>query len=50
MENEMPLSDEAIFFDISRTIRDALIKTHTLNPFKTGLAQASYELALKQLV
>jgi glutamate dehydrogenase/leucine dehydrogenase len=50
MENEMALSDEEVFFDISRTIRDAMIKIHTLNPFKTGLAQASYELAFKQLV
>jgi len=50
MENDLPLSDEAIFTDVSHTIHETLKKTHDLNHFKTGLAQASYELALKQLV
>src|SRR5690606_4799333 len=50
MENEVPDSDELIFGQISNTICDALKKTHALNPYKTGSAQASFEIALKQLV
>jgi hypothetical protein len=44
------MDDEAIFTDISKTIRTALEKTKAVNPAKTGIAQASFEIALKQLV
>jgi glutamate dehydrogenase/leucine dehydrogenase len=50
MEHPVPENDELIFNDISTAIRNALEKTHTLNPYRTGIAQASFELALKQLV
>lgn len=50
MENEVPESDELIFNDISNTVRAALTKTHGLNPYRTGIAQASFEIAMKQLV
>ncbi|MBX2965314.1 MAG: amino acid dehydrogenase [Cyclobacteriaceae bacterium] len=50
MEREVSMTDEAIFTDISETIRTALEKTHTVNRKKTNLAQVSFELALKQLV
>jgi glutamate dehydrogenase/leucine dehydrogenase len=50
MEHPVPENDELIFNDISVAIRSALEKTHTLNPYRTGIAQASFELALKQLV
>lgn len=50
MEHPIPENDELIFNDISTAIRSALEKTHTLNPYRTGIAQASFELALKQLV
>lgn len=50
MENEVSLEDHAIFSDISKTIRKALAKTHEVNPARTGIAQASFEIALKQLV
>lgn len=50
MENEAPMDDASIFNDITTTIQRALSKTHALNPYKTGIAQASFELALKQLV
>jgi glutamate dehydrogenase/leucine dehydrogenase len=49
-ENEVPETDELIFNDISNTIRAALKKTHELNPYRTGIAQASFEIAMKQLV
>jgi hypothetical protein len=50
MENEVPLDDASIFNDITQTVQRALLKTHSLNPYKTGIARASFELALKQLV
>jgi glutamate dehydrogenase/leucine dehydrogenase len=50
MENEVPMDDESIFDDISATIRRALEKTHSVNAAKTGIAQSSFEIALKQLV
>ena len=50
MEKEVSMTDAAIFADISNTIRTALQKTKAVNPGKTKLAQASFELALRQLV
>lgn len=50
MENEVKMDDASIFNDISQTIRSALVKTHALNQKKTGIAQSSFEIALKQLV
>ncbi len=50
MENEVSMLDEHIFNDISDTILKALQKTKAVNPAKTGLAQASFEIALKQLI
>ncbi len=50
MENEVKMDDASIFNDISQTIRSALVKSHALNQKKTGIAQASFEIALKQLV
>ena len=50
MENEVKMDDASIFNDISQTIRSALVKSHAINQRKTGIAQASFEIALKQLV
>lgn len=50
MENEVKMDDESIFNDISKTIRNALVKTHAANKNKTGIAQTSLAIALKQLV
>jgi glutamate dehydrogenase/leucine dehydrogenase len=50
MESEVSMEDQAIFDDISATIGNALKKTRTINLGKTQLAQASFEIALKQLV
>ena len=50
MENEVKMDDESIFNDISGTIRNALMKSHAVNQQRTGLAQTSFEIALKQLV
>ncbi|GGG09506.1 Glu/Leu/Phe/Val dehydrogenase dimerization domain-containing protein [Pontibacter amylolyticus] len=50
MENEVEITDDAIFHDISRIIREALEKTHTKNQAKTEIAKASFEIALSQLL
>lgn len=50
MENPVPENDEPVFQDIAETVKGALLKTHALNPYRTGIAQASFELALKQIV
>ncbi|HET9053143.1 MAG TPA: amino acid dehydrogenase, partial [Cyclobacteriaceae bacterium] len=50
MESEVPMSDQSIFDDISLTIKKALQKTHAFHQSKTGIARASFETALKQLV
>jgi glutamate dehydrogenase/leucine dehydrogenase len=50
MESEVAMDDVSIFNDISNTILRALEKTHKANPSKTKIAQASFEIALKQLV
>ncbi|MEX2233994.1 MAG: Glu/Leu/Phe/Val dehydrogenase dimerization domain-containing protein [Cyclobacteriaceae bacterium] len=50
MENEVKMDDAPIFNDISQTIRSALVKSHAINQKKTGIAQASFEIALKQLI
>ncbi|MBI3218245.1 MAG: amino acid dehydrogenase [Bacteroidetes bacterium] len=50
MESEVAMDDASIFNDISKTIRAALEKTRKSNPAKTKIAQASFEIALKELV
>jgi len=50
MANEVGMDDAAIFQDISQTIRNAMMRTYKTNPKKTGIAQASFEIALKELV
>ena len=50
MESEAAMQDASIFNNISNTIRKALEKTKKVNPSKTKIAQASFEIALKQLV
>lgn len=50
MESEVSMDDESIFTDISTTIKRALENTHQAHPAKTGIAQASFEIALRQLV
>ncbi|MBS1506434.1 MAG: amino acid dehydrogenase [Bacteroidetes bacterium] len=50
MESEAAMDDASIFGDISNTIRKALEKTKKENPGKTKIAQASFSIALRQLV
>jgi glutamate dehydrogenase/leucine dehydrogenase len=50
MEKEVNMNDEEIFTDISQTIRKALERSYAFNSKKTGIAQASFEIALRQLI
>jgi glutamate dehydrogenase/leucine dehydrogenase len=50
MEKKVQMTDEAIFYDISETIKRALEKTHNLNPDKKNISATAFEIALKQLV
>ncbi|QCR24089.1 Glu/Leu/Phe/Val dehydrogenase dimerization domain-containing protein [Pontibacter sp. SGAir0037] len=50
MESEVEITDEAIFSDVSNTIRQALEKTHTQHGQKTEIAKTSFEIALSQLL
>ncbi|WP_022825816.1 Glu/Leu/Phe/Val dehydrogenase dimerization domain-containing protein [Hymenobacter norwichensis] len=50
METNAEITDQAIFADTSRVIRQALARTRQQGDTSTGLAQKSFEMALRQLV
>jgi glutamate dehydrogenase/leucine dehydrogenase len=50
METGAEITDQAIFADTSRIIGAALERTHRENALPTGIAQRSFEMALRQLV
>ena len=50
METGAEITDQAIFADTSRIIGAALERTHAENAHPTGIAQRSFEMALRQLV
>jgi len=50
MESEIEITDEAIFHDVSQTIRQALEKVYAQNPEKKNIAKAAFEIALKELL
>ncbi|MDX5337857.1 MAG: amino acid dehydrogenase [Cyclobacteriaceae bacterium] len=50
MSEDAEVTDQAIFSDVSTTIAKALKKTFSENPSKTNIAQASFKIALTQLV
>lgn len=49
MEKKVQMTDEAIFFDTSETIKKAIEKTHALLSSKTNISATAFEIALKQL-
>lgn len=49
MEKKVQMTDEAIFFDTSETIKKALFKTHTQRSEKINISATAYEIALQQL-
>ena len=50
MEDNVDMSDKAIFYDTSCCIKNALIKSHSINSNKTNISKTAIEIALKQLV
>ncbi|GAB2794957.1 glutamate dehydrogenase/leucine dehydrogenase [Hymenobacter luteus] len=50
MESNAEITDQAIFQDTSRVIRAALERTRHQSDATTGIAQKSFEMALRQLV
>lgn len=50
MSDSVEITDQAIFSDVSDTIKTAMLRTFSKNPSKTKLAQTSYEIALSQLM
>ena len=50
MEKKVQMTDEAIFNDISETIKKALEKAHALNSDNKNISATAFEIALKQLV
>lgn len=50
MERRTEMTDEAIFSDTSRTIKEALKKTYKNNSSKTNISNTAFEIALKQLI
>ena len=50
MQDNIELTDEAIFSDTSNTILQAIERTYQTNSSKTKIAKTAFELALKQLL
>ena len=50
MEDNVEMTDKAIFADTSDCIKDALIKSHSFNNSKINISKTAFEIALKQLV
>ena len=50
MEDNVEMTDKAIFADTSDCIKNALIKSHSVNNNKTNISKTAFEIALKQLV
>lgn len=50
MERKVQMTDEAVFYDISETIKKAIERAHDLNPDTKNISATAFEIALKQLV
>lgn len=50
MQNEVDMSDEGIFTDISKTIESALREIYTRNKTQKNIAKTGFEIALNQLI
>ena len=50
MEDDIEISDRAIFMDVSNRIKHALLKCHNRNSDTRLLTKTAYEIALKQLI
>ena len=50
MQPDIEVTDEAIFGDVSTTIRQALAAVHEADTTPTGIAQRALDLALQELL
>lgn len=50
MEKKVQMTDEAIFNDTSKIIKNAIEKIHKQNSSKVNISHTAFEIALKQLV
>ena len=50
MEDDIEVSDRAVFMDTSNTIKHALLKTYAKNRDKKLLTKTAYDIALNQLI
>ncbi len=50
MQAGVEVTDQAIFSDISETIRRALQEVYTINPTPLGIAEAGLQIALKKVI
>ncbi|MCC6727156.1 MAG: Glu/Leu/Phe/Val dehydrogenase [Saprospiraceae bacterium] len=50
MQPDAPVTDEAIFTDVSNTIRKALEEVRNFNPMPTNISASALELALNKLM
>ena len=50
MQDNSQLNDIAIFTAVSKTIKEALLKTFKKNNAKTNISRTAFEIALKQLI
>nr|MCU0346454.1 amino acid dehydrogenase [Saprospiraceae bacterium] len=50
MQPDAPVTDEAIFDDVSDTIRRALERVRSFNPMPTNVSTAALEIALNKLM
>ena len=44
------MTDDAIFEDVSKTIKNALQRVHDQNPDPRNISATAFEIALKQLI
>jgi len=50
MEKKVQMTDEAVFYDTSETIKSAIEKVYAKNNSKTNISATAFEIALQQLV
>lgn len=50
MEKRVAMTDDAIFEDVSKTIKTALENVYTQNPDPRNISATAFEIALKQLI
>ncbi len=50
MNDNIPITDEAIFRDVATCISDALAEVHAENPSKVNISRTALEIAIKKLL